>query len=285
MAENRKVAFITGGSQGIGRAIAEEFARNGYATAICARTQEDVEKAAGEIASRGFGCEGIALDVTDQKAVASAMNSVAKKYGGLDVLVTCAGVYGPIGRLEENDWQKWQEAISINLIGTMLAIRAALPIMKKQGKGCIITMAGGGVGGKGVKPNFSSYVTSKFAVCGFTEAMAAELEGSGVRINSISPGAVNTRLLDQALASGKNAGEEFLKASAKQKETGGTPPKQAARLALFLASDEARSVDGKMLSAVWDDTAEIARMGDKIRGPLFTLKRIDNALFQEKKRD
>lgn len=279
---SNKVAFITGGSQGIGRAMAEAFAREGYSTIICARTKEDVDKAAGEISASGFACEGIALDVTSQPAVQSAADFVAKKYGRIDVLVCCAGIYGPIGPLPENDSKKWADAISVNLLGTMHAVRACLPIMKKAGKGCIITMAGGGVGGKKLKPNFSAYVTSKFGVCGFTEAIACELEGTGVRINAISPGAVNTRLLGEVLASGEKAGKEFLEASIKQKESGGTPPEKACALALFLASDGAGGVNGKMLSAVWDDTSAITKMGRKIPSPLYTLKRIDNQLFSEK---
>ena len=275
----KKVAVITGGSQGIGRCIAEKFAGNGYATVICARTEGDVKKASAEI---GNGCEGVALDVSDSKAVSEAFSNIAKRHGRIDVLVTCAGIYGPIGTLEENDAEKWEQALMINLCGTVFCVRAALPVMKKQNDGCIITLAGGGAGGAKIKPNFSSYVTSKFAVAGFTEAVSKELEGTGVRINAISPGAVNTRLLEQVLSAGKSAGKEFLEASKKQKQGGGTPPELSAKLALFLASDKARNVSGRMLSAVWDKEDEIAAIGAK--GSLYTLRRIDDELFSEKKK-
>ncbi len=281
-AEN-KVAFITGGSQGIGKAMAIAFAKEGYRTIICSRTQNDVDRTASEISGMGFACEGITLDVSDPKAVSSAVASIAKRHGRLDVLVCCAGIYGPIGPLEENDTAKWAAAINVNLIGTMHTVRGCLPIMKKQKHGCIITMAGGGVGGPKMKPNFSSYVTSKYAICGFTEAMAKELEGTGVRINAISPGAVNTRLLSEVLSAGEKAGKEFLEASIKQQGSGGTPPEAAAGLAVYLASEDARHVSGKMLSAVWDDRKSITLMGTKIPGALYTLKRIDNSIYFEKK--
>jgi len=262
--------------------MAEAFAKEGYATIICARTKADVEKAASEISASGLSCEGIALDVTNSAAVQSAIDSIVKTRGKIDVLVCCAGIYGPIGPIEGNDPAHWQMALMVNLVGTMLVVRACVPSMKKAGKGCIITMAGGGVGGKKLKPNFSSYVTSKFGVCGFTEAVAAELEGTGVRINAISPGAVNTRLLEEVLSSGEKAGKDFLASSRKQKENGGTPPQKACSLALYLAGDGAKSVNGKMLSAVWDDTSALTAMGNKIPGALYTLKRIDNQLFSEK---
>ena len=250
---------------------------------IFSRTQSDVEKAAGEISAQGFICEGHALDVTDFGAVSSAFRGAAEKRGRLDVLVTCAGVYGPIGPLEENGPAAWEQAIRINLCGTVFSVRAALPFMKRQSSGCIITLAGVGVGGPSIKPNFSSYVSSKFAVCGFTEAVSRELEGTGVTINAISPGAVNTRLLDQALSAGAAAGPDFLEALKKQKKVGGTPPESAARLALFLSSGAARHISGRTLSAVWDKEEKLSSKGWEADRSLYALRRIDNELYQSKR--
>jgi len=198
------------------------------------------------------------------------------------VLVACAGVYGPIGRLEDNGAAEWEQAVRINLCGTAFAVRAVLPIMKKQREGCIIAMAGGGVGGKSIKPNFSSYISSKFAVCGFVEAMANELEGTGVRINAVSPGPVNTRLMDQVLSSGKNAGK-FYSDSLKQKETGGTPPELAANFSVYLASSDASHISGKVLSVLWDKPEDLAGLKQAASSSRYTLRRIDEALFSERK--
>lgn len=279
----KRVALITGGSQGIGRAMAVEFGKAGYAVAICARTAADVEKAAAEISGMGIDCAGFALDVSNPAAVKAEVAKIAKKYGRIDALVNCAGIYGPIGPLEENSEAEWESAIRINLCGTAYCVRAVLPIMKRQKSGCIITMAGAGVGGKNIKPNFSSYTTSKFAICGFTEAISRECEGSGVRINAISPGAVNTRLLSQVLSAGSKAGK-FYDESLKQKEQGGTPPEAAAKLALFLAGKEGAHLSGKTLSAVWDKPERLSVLDEKAGKSLYTLRRIDNELFCEGKR-
>lgn len=277
------VALITGGSQGIGKAMAIGFGNAGYRVAICARTQADVDRTASELRGMGLDCSGFALDVTDHAAVGRIVAKVVENLGRIDVLVTCAGVYGPIGKLEENDAAEWESAMEINLCGTVFAVRAALPVMKKQREGCIVTMAGGGVGGRYIKPNFSSYMTSKFAICGFVEAVANELEGTGVRINAISPGAVNTRLLDQVLASGEKAGKKFYQDSIKQKETGGTPRELAAKFAMYLASKEASHISGKVLSVLWDKQDELSLLKGKPGGSLYTLRRIDETLFKESK--
>ncbi|MFA5930203.1 MAG: SDR family oxidoreductase [Candidatus Micrarchaeia archaeon] len=281
MAETgRSVALITGGSQGIGKAMALEFGKAGYSLAICARTKEDVDRAASELCGMGMDCAGFPLDVRDHKAVGETVARVSEKFGRIDVLVTCAGVYGPIGPLEENDGDEWEQAIRINLCGTAFAVRAVLPIMKKQGKGCIVSMAGGGTGSRNIKPNLSSYITAKFAICGFVEVLSSELAGTGVRINAISPGAVNTRLLDQVLASGERAGKKFYHDSLIQKETGGTPRELAAKFARYLASDEAAHISGKVLSVVWDRPEMLSGMKN-MGNSIFTLRRIDGVLFKE----
>ena len=276
-----KVVYITGGSQGIGKAIALAFAREGASVAISARSKEDVENAVGEIRAAGAVCDGYPLDIRDAAAVERAVAAIVAKHGRIDALIACAGIYGPIGPWDKSGTDLWKETIDINLIGTLNAVHAVVPVMKKQGSGTIITMAGAGVGGR-IKPNMSAYTTSKYAVCGFTEALALELREHGISINAISPGAVNTRLLDQILSAGDAAGKEFLEASRKQKETGGTPPDKAAQLALFLCSDAGRGVTGKIISAVWDEYSSFGARKDRLAGSLYNLRRIDDTLFTEK---
>jgi len=277
-----KVVAITGGSQGIGKAMAQAFASNGASVVIFARSAEEVQKAASGISAGGLDCEGRQLDVGDPAAVQKAFVRLVSERKRLDVLVNCAGIYGPIGPLEENDLGSWHQAVSINLCGTAFCTSAVLPQMKKQGSGTIIAMAGGGVGGPNLKPSFSSYISSKYGVCGFVEALSKELEGTGITINAISPGAINTRMLDQVLAAGSRAGQSFLDASKKQKASGGVSPQLACGLALFLSSAEARHVSGKILSAVWDRKETLLKK--KIEGQMYTLKRIDGELYTEKKK-
>jgi NAD(P)-dependent dehydrogenase (short-subunit alcohol dehydrogenase family) len=276
-----KVAVITGGSQGIGKAMAIGFARAGYDTVILARTGQDVRKAADEISAIS-ACDGMALDVSNPAEVEAVFGEIVRKHGGIDVLVCCAGIYGPIGPLEENDPFAWRQAIDINLCGTAYCARVAIPHMKKRGFGRIIALAGGGVGGRNIKPNLSSYTSSKFAVCGFVEAVSAELAGSNVTINAISPGAVNTRLLDQVLSAGEKAGKKFLESSKAQKEKGGTPPELAAAMALFLAGNSAGHISGRTISAVWEKPGQLSAL--KTAGSsVYTLRRVDNLLIKETK--
>lgn len=276
--------MVTGGSQGIGKCICEEFAKNGYAVAACSRTLKDVESTASLINSAGGAAHGFPLDVSDARAVEGAVRAILKKFGRIDVLVNAAGIYGPIGRLEENNPDAWDQCIRINLCGTAFCTRAVIPAMKKQGGGSIINFAGGGVGGSNLKPAISAYTSSKFGIAGFTEVMSKGLLGDSIRINAISPGAVNTRLLDELLAAGKSAGEDFQKDAQKQKETGGTPPLLAAELALYLAGNESSHITGKVLSAVWEKKEKLNGLKGAMPASIYTLRRIDEFLFCEKKK-
>ena len=158
-------------------------------------------------------------------------------------------------------------------------------IMKKQKQGKIINVSGGGIGGPNINPNFSAYTTSKAAVAGFTEVIAKELKSFNIQVNVISPGAVNTRLLDQVLEAGEIAGKDFLEKSKKQKIDGGTTPEKAAKLAIFLATTESDHITGKLLSAVWDNYENFDKMKNKIaESSFYNLRRIDDFMFYESKK-
>src|SRR3990167_5536331 len=119
-----KVVAITGGSQGIGKAMAQAFASHGASVVIFARNAEEVQKAASGISAGGLKCEGRQLDVGDHAAVQKAFVRLVSERKRLDVLVNCAGIYGPIGALEENDLGSWHQAVSINLCGTAFCTSA-----------------------------------------------------------------------------------------------------------------------------------------------------------------
>lgn len=279
-----KVIVVTGGSQGIGMCMATEFAKLKAKVIISSRTKEDLDETAKKIRAAGGFCEPIAMDVSDYSQVKKIFDFIIKKYTKIDVLINCAGIYGPLGPLETNDIEKWAKTVQINLIGTVNCIQCVVPVMKKQGYGKIINIAGGGVGGA-IKPNMSAYVTSKAAIVGFTEALATELKEFNIQINAISPGPVNTRLLDQVLQAGEIVGKDFLEKAKQQKEQGGTPPEKAAELAIFLASSKSDFVTGKMLSAVWDKYYEFDKIKDKLaQTALYNLRRIDDNMFVEVKK-
>lgn len=259
-----KVVLITGGSLGIGRCLAEAFSKEGAKVFSCSRHTTPP------------------VDVARAGQVKEWIGDIFQKEQWIDVFINCAGVYGPIGPIETLDWKEWEQTVAVNLFGTVHSIRAVIPFMKRQKSGKIINFSGGGVGGR-LNPNFSAYIASKAAVAALTEVVARELKPFNIQVNAIAPGAVNTRFLDQVLAAGERAGKDFQAQALKQKEDGGTPPELAARLALFLASDQSRGITGKVISAKWDNYEKFSEVMDELEnGSLFNLRRIDKMKFYEK---
>ncbi len=275
-----EAALITGAGRGIGAAIAHAFARAGANLALLARTRADIECVASETAACGAATLALIGDVSRRRDTERAVATTVKKFGHLDVLVNAAGIYGPIGPLGENDLDEWVQAIEVNLLGTLFAMRAALPYMLARRKGVVVNFSGGGA--VSPFPRFSAYAASKAAVVRLTETVAEEVKDSGIRVNTIAPGAVNTRLLDQVLAAGERAGKEFHAKAQEQKRNGGTSPEKAAELAVFLASPAAAGITGRLISAVWDDWKSLPERAPELSGSaMFTLRRIDGRHFTE----
>jgi NAD(P)-dependent dehydrogenase (short-subunit alcohol dehydrogenase family) len=278
--KRENLVLITGGGRGIGAAVAQSFAREGSNLALVARTAGEIETVAASCRSCGVQALALVADVSRPEEIAAAVRAAEKSLGPIDVLVSAAGVYGPIGPLVENDLDAWANALSVNLMGTVYALHAVLPGMIERRQGVVISFSGGGA--VAPFPRFSAYAASKAAVVRLTETVAEEVREYGIRVNAIAPGAVNTRLLDEVLAAGDRAGRDFHRKALEQKANGGTPPERAAELALFLASPEARGITGRLLSAVWDDWKTLgARSGDLEKSALYTLRRIDGRNFTE----
>ena len=275
-----EIAVITGAGRGIGESVAHAFARSGANLVLVARTRDEIERVARETAQRGVTSIALVGDVSKRADVERVAAAAFEKFGRVDILVNAAGIYGPIGPFVENDLGDWAAAIETNLMGTVFSIRAVLPQMLERRKGVIVNFSGGGA--VQPLPRFSAYGASKAAVVRLTETLAEEVAESGVRINAIAPGAVNSRLLDQVLAAGERAGVSFYAKALEQKAQGGTPPERAAELAVFLASAEGKEVSGRLISAVWDDWKSLpGRAGELRSSALFTLRRIDGRQFRE----
>ena len=277
-----KVAIVTGASKGIGKAIAETFAREGCSLTVASRNLDEIKKVGEELKDKyGFDVLPVMCDVSNPSDVEKMVKKTIGRYKRIDILVNNAGIYGPFGPFADNDLELWQKTIAINLMGTVICTKFVLPQMIRAKRGKIINLSGGGSGGPPT-PTISAYVTSKVAVVRFTEVIAEEVKGYNIQVNSIAPGAVNTRLLNQVLEAQDKIDKKFLERSLKQKETGGIPLEKAADLALFLASDESDGITGKLISAVWDDYGKFAdRLGEINGTQIYTLRRIDNEVYKE----
>jgi len=272
-----KVALVTGASQGLGYAIAHGFVQEGASVLLCARTADELEGAAQRVrAAAAPGAQVLAecADVSSEADVGRLAEITEKQFGKLDILVSNAGVYGPKGGIEEVSWSAWSQAISINLLGTVLCCRVFLPLLRQAARGKIVLISGGGA--TKPLPFLSAYAASKAAVVRFGETLAEELRESGIDVNSIAPGALNTRLLEEVLAAGpEKVGRSFYEASLRQKESGGTPPERGAELCVYLASSESDGITGKLISAVWDPWADFAEHRDDLQNTdVYTLRRI-----------
>ena len=268
-----KVSIITGGSGGIGKAIAAAFAREGSSLVLVSRTGTELENTRRELTNSHSKVEIYRADVSREEAVEGLLNYTLDKFGTVDILVNCAGIQGPIGLITDIDEKEWFDTIKINLYGTFLCIKAVLPIMMDKRSGKILNFSGGGA--VSPRPRFSAYGTSKAGVVRLTETLAGELKEYNIGVHAIAPGAVNTKMLEQVLAAGEKAGREEMAKALKQKREGGVPPPKVAELAVFLASGRSDGLSGRLISLPWDNwTAIPQHLPDIMSSDIFAMRRI-----------
>jgi 3-oxoacyl-[acyl-carrier protein] reductase len=257
-----KKAVVTGGSRGIGLAIAEALRLAGANVVVIARNRTEVEAEAARI-----GAKPLVLDVSEPGEVRNA----AASFAGADILVNAAGVITPIGPIETVDPGAWLDLLKVNVFGTYLMTQACIPELAKNGSGSIINFVGGG---EGAFPNFSAYAASKGAIARFTETAAAELKAKGIAVNAIAPGAVNTRMTEDMVTAGKAAGAQYQKALEQEANPDATPEK-AVRLVLWLVSSASTGVTGKILSAQWDPYESFPEhIADIAESDVYTMRRV-----------
>ncbi|PCJ70621.1 MAG: hypothetical protein COA62_08615 [Rhodobiaceae bacterium] len=250
-----RVAVVTGGGTGIGKAICLQFAREGADVIVASNVEAQAEEVAAEV--RALGREGVAynIDVTDVEAVNTMATAVSERFGKTDILVTSAGVMGARAFLTDTPVEEWKKTIEVNLNAGFYCIKAFLPGMLERDAGRIITISS--ISGKLPAALNSDYSASKHGVIGLTKALALELgilRKNGITANAICPGSVETPMIDQItdhfVQSGKQSREEFRKKSIASKNIQRRllDPEEIASMAAYLASDEARGVTGQAIN-------------------------------------
>ena len=240
-----RTVVVTGGSRGIGRAIALSFAQPGAHVVITSRTAEQLEKTAVEIRAKGGHATVVAMDVTDEESVAQGLGSLHGLVKDVNVLVNNAGVGG--GEIVQgSDVARWKRTIDTNLTGMYLVTRQILPLMARGGR--IVNLSS--VLGRFGVPGYTAYCASKHGVIGFTRALALETVKKKITVNAIAPGWVDTEMailgMSQGATHAKMSFDEF-----KEEMIAAVPlkriidPDEVAALVKFLCSAEAGAITGQ----------------------------------------
>lgn len=263
-----KVVIVTGGGRGIGRAIAEGFAAAGAAVAITGRSAAHLEETIEAIRKAGGAALAFPADVTDKAAVQALVAETERQLGPIDVLVSNAGIEGPLGPVWEIDTDAWRRCVEVNLIGPFICAQAVLPGMVARRSGRIVNVGSGG--GLWAVPFDTGYSTTKAGLIRLTEGIAIECEPHNVYTWVIHPGVVHTGMSDYVM--GTEAGRKWLPAYREALERGRTPVEWAAELCLFLASGAADGLSGCFLSVNDDYRALAARAKEIKDGDMYTLR-------------
>ncbi|WP_293444124.1 glucose 1-dehydrogenase [Planktotalea sp.] len=226
-----KVAMITGGARGMGAAEASLFAKAGATVII---TDIDVELGKDVAESVGASCEFMLQDVSQERDWDRVLSKILSDHGRIDVLVNNAGIFDVVG-LEETSLETWDRVVAINQTGTFLGIRSVIPTMKTQRAGSIINLSS--IAGLAGTPRAPAYSATKWAVRGLTKSAALEFAPFGVRINSVHPGLIETRMMD---ALDQSPEERDARVPLGKQGT----VEEVARMVMFLASDDSSHCSG-----------------------------------------
>ncbi len=243
-----KVALVTGGARGIGRAICEACAREGAKVAVADLLEKDAAETTAALGDSGMA---VTMDVTDLDSIAAGVTAVEDAYGGIDILVNNAGIFN-MASIEEITVEDYRRQYDVNVGGTIFTTQAVVPGMKKRGKGGVIINFASQAGRRG-EPNVTIYCSTKAAVISITQSMALELAKDNIRVNAIAPGVIDTPMWDHV--DSLFAKYEDRPIGEKKRLVGEAVPlghmgrpDEIADPCVFLGSDEARYITAQTLN-------------------------------------
>lgn len=273
-----RIALITGASRGIGKEISKKFLLNGASIIICSKNKARIEKTKKELKNLNLHksqfIKEYVVNLASEKETNLFCKEIISSYPALDILINCAGVHGPLGKLENYSMQNFRDTLEINLISPINICTHFLKEFKNKNYGKIINFSGGGA--TSPLPEMNAYSLSKVALVRFTENISAELKDYNIDINAIAPGAILTDMNKSIL----NAGPEevgtnyYEKLKEKFKKDSGDI-NIVTDLTLYLASKESDGISGKLISAIWDNWKNFDKFKDTlISTDIYNLRRI-----------
>ena len=248
---NTPVVLITGALTGIGRATAIAFAKEGARVAVSGRREEAGQALAAELRAMGVQAEFLRADVRFEADVRSLIEQTVARFGRIDIAVNNAGTEGQLGPIVDQSTENYETTFATNVLGMLLSIKHEMRIMLAQGSGSIVNLSS--ISGRVGIPGAAVYVASKHAVEGITKSAALEGAATGVRVNAVAPGPVQTDMLDRFVGGSEEAKTGFLDS---------IPAKRAASVdeiaqtIVFLASDKARYLTGQSIAVDGGYTAQ-----------------------------
>ena len=245
-----KIVLVTGGSQGIGKAIAEKLCAAGAAGGIAALDDPALKSTSAEFQSKGFKFKSYGVDLSDDAQADSVVKSVVRDLGPVDILINNAGITGPTGRADQLATGDWDKTLQTNLRTPFVLSRAVIPSMIERKTGRIINISS--IAGKMAYPLRTPYAASKWGLVGLTLTLAQELGPYNVRVNVVCPGPTRTELIDsviraRAAAAGVSVDEmfqEYVRATALKRMV---LPEEVADVVLFLCSPESDAITGQAI--------------------------------------